>query len=97
MNTANTNHRLQHTTSVEAIVTETVAMGELAVGSRCRIVAVDDHGATSRRLEAIGFVPGAEVLVRRRAPFGDPVEYEVRGSRFGLRRAEANWIRAVVA
>jgi Fe2+ transport system protein FeoA len=46
-----------------------------------------------QRLLSLGFVPGSEVKVIRRAPFfGDPTEYEVRNSHFCLRKAEAKLI-----
>jgi Fe2+ transport system protein FeoA len=31
----------------------------------------------------------------RRAPFGDPIEFVVRGTHFSIRRAEAEGIRVV--
>lgn len=51
------------------------------------------RGATSRRMIALGFVPGSRVEVVRVAPLGDPVEYAVRGSRVSIRRGEAAAIR----
>lgn len=57
-----------------------------------------DHaqdGATARRLHDLGFVPGATVEVRRRAPMGDPVVYRVAGYDIALRRAQARCIRVV--
>ena len=44
-------------------------------------------------LAALGFVRGTHVRVLRRAPFGDPVEYGLRGTRVSLRRSEAAHIR----
>ncbi|TDI20188.1 MAG: ferrous iron transport protein A, partial [Acidobacteria bacterium] len=41
----------------------------------------------------LGFVPGTLVEVRRRAPLGDPVEFELRGTHLCLRRGEAARIR----
>lgn len=41
------------------------------------------------RLLSLGITPGAEIAVKKAAPFGDPIELEVRGSRLGIRRAEA--------
>jgi Fe2+ transport system protein FeoA len=47
----------------------------------------------AQRLLDLGFVPGTRVRALRRAPLGDPVEYEVRGSRICLRASEAGCIR----
>jgi Fe2+ transport system protein FeoA len=52
-------------------------------------------GAPSRsspvvlRLVELGMTPGTPVLVVRRAPFGEPIEVELRGTRLCLRRADA--------
>jgi Fe2+ transport system protein FeoA len=42
----------------------------------------------TRRLGELGFVPGTEVQLVRRAPFGDPIEIELRGYRVCLRREQ---------
>jgi ferrous iron transport protein A len=50
-------------------------------------------GAATRRLEDLGLLPRTQIQVLRRAPLGDPVEYELRGYRLCLRRSEAARIR----
>ncbi len=48
-----------------------------------------EHAQVTRaRLADLGFVPGTEVKVIRRAPLGDPIEIEVRGYRLCLRSAD---------
>ena len=37
------------------------------------------------RLQDLGFVPGTRLVVRRKAPMGNPVEVELRGYRLCLR------------
>lgn len=44
---------------------------------------------TVLRLMEMGLTEGARVVLTRRAPFGDPLEVEVRGTRLCLRRQEA--------
>lgn len=68
-------------------------LNQLRPGDSATIESVDDHDEASRRILALGFVPGSIVRVVRCAPLGDPVELEVGGSRFGLRRSESTWIR----
>ena len=53
------------------------------------------HGAPdfSRRMSELGLVPGTEIRMIRRAPFGDPIEFVVRGTHFSIRRTEAEGIR----
>ncbi len=64
-------------------------LSELAPGTRAVVAAVDAESPLGRRLQDLGFVPHTEVKVVRRAPLGDPTEYEVRGVRLCLRRTEA--------
>lgn len=47
----------------------------------------------SRRLMELGFVPGTLVRALRRSPLGDPIEFELRGTRISLRKADAGLIR----
>lgn len=60
--------------------------------ARCRIVAVPARGAFRKRLLAMGIVPGADIVVVRFAPMGDPVEYEIKGYHLSLRKNEAQEI-----
>ena len=46
-----------------------------------------------RRLQDLGFVPGTPLVIRRRAPLGDPVEIEIRGYRLCLRLAQLDTLR----
>jgi ferrous iron transport protein A len=71
----------------------TLALADLEPGAGARVEGVDGGSAIGRRLLDLGFVPGTEIRVVRRAPLGDPVEYELRGYRLCLRRSEALRIR----
>ncbi|MBA7635042.1 hypothetical protein ES703_42642 [subsurface metagenome] len=66
-----------------------VQMDELSVGSRVRVVEIEGHGKHQRRMLDMGFVPGAEVTVMRKAPLGDPIEYRVKGTAVALRQKDA--------
>lgn len=69
-----------------------VAMGELAPGSRARVVETRGEGRHQRRMLDMGLVPGTEVTVLRTAPLGDPVEYRVKGTAISMRRSDANTV-----
>ena len=69
------------------------SLADLEPGAGARVAAVEEGSPIGRRLLDLGFVPGTEVRVVRRAPLGDPVEYELRGTRLCLRRSEARRIR----
>ncbi len=64
----------------------------LCLGQTCRVVCVDPSGGVSCRLMEMGLTPGTEFTVTKVAPFGDPIEIDVRGARICLRRVEAKEI-----
>ncbi len=69
-----------------------VPLGELPVGVRARVVETSGSGKHQRRMLDMGFVPGAEVTVIRRAPLGDPTEYHIKGTAVALRREDADTV-----
>lgn len=73
-----------------------VPLSELAPGSRASVVAMyaETPPSTARRLADLGFTPGTEVEVVRRAPLRDPVIYRLRDYEICLRRAQARCVLA---
>ena len=45
-----------------------------------------------RRLFDMGVTPGAEVLMRKKAPLGDPLEINIRSYELTLRKVEASCV-----
>lgn len=66
-------------------------------GVPVRVLAVDGDDALARRLSDLGLWPGTEVELMRRAPFGGPMVFWLRGYRLALRRAEAVRVRTAPA
>ncbi|MBL9117299.1 MAG: ferrous iron transport protein A [Verrucomicrobiaceae bacterium] len=64
-------------------------LAELPVGKSSTIASVRDSGPSVIRLQELGLVPGTQVTMVRRAPLGEPIEIEVRGSRLAMRNHEA--------
>jgi Fe2+ transport system protein FeoA len=58
----------------------------LRPGSAAVLCPRHQNGALPTRLQDLGFVPGTRLILVRAAPLGDPLEIEIRGSRFCLRR-----------
>ncbi len=56
------------------------------------VVRVTAQGAIKRRLFDMGVTPGAYVVMRKTAPFGDPVEIRIRGYELSLRKSESEYI-----
>jgi len=53
-------------------------------------------GTYRKRIMEMGFSPGTQVRVVRKAPLKDPVEYEIRGSSIALRNIDASGIEVVL-
>ena len=48
-----------------------------------------DKGPVKRRLVDMGLTPGTTVTVRKVAPFGDPIEVNIRGYELSLRKDDS--------
>ena len=62
---------------------------DFAVGDKAIVKRLSGEGALKRRIMDMGVTKGVEVLVRRVAPLGDPIEVTVRGYELSLRKDEA--------
>ena len=67
-------------------------LSTVAEGAAAVIVKVGGKGKLRRRLLEMGFMPGTEVTVVKRAPLRDPWEYRVKGAHVSLRQSEADEI-----
>ncbi len=67
---------------------------DLVSGDRARILKINGSGMRSikQRLLDMGVMRGADILVERHAPLGDPVEVQVKGYYLALRMSEAREI-----
>lgn len=65
---------------------------EVKCGDTVFVVKLHGEGAVKRRIMDMGITKGTEVYVRKVAPFGDPVEVNVRGYELSLRKADAEMI-----
>lgn len=65
---------------------------DLKTGESGNISYLKGNSLELRRLIDLGITEGAVVTLRKAAPFGGPLELEVRGSRLGIRRETAEKI-----
>ena len=65
---------------------------DVKIGKSGRILKVHGEGALRRRIMDMGLTKGTEVIVRKVAPLGDPLELTVRGYELSLRKADAEMI-----
>lgn len=69
-----------------------ISLEKLPTGESGAIRTVGGEGAMRRRLLDMGLTPNTIVLVRKKAPLGDPIEIFLRGYELTLRAAEASQI-----
>lgn len=67
---------------------ETMTFADLRHGMNVRVKAVESDTQECRRLEEMGLTPGTTFRVVKIAPFGDPIEIDLRGYRLCLRKGE---------
>lgn len=65
---------------------------DIKIGSRAKVVKIHGEGALKRRIMDMGITKGVEILVRKAAPLGDPLEIYVRGYELSIRKADAELI-----
>ena len=71
-------------------------LSDFTVGETGVVKTVGGEGKIKRRLFDMGITPGAEVLLRKKAPLGDPIEITIRGYELTLRKTEAQFVNMEV-
>ncbi|MEP7149750.1 MAG: ferrous iron transport protein A [Acidobacteriota bacterium] len=66
-----------------------MTLADLPKGESRTVLSVLGKDVVTRRLMEMGLVPGVAVRMIKSAPFGDPLEINVRGYSLALRRNEA--------
>ena len=64
-------------------------LDRMPIGKQTKIVQVKGQGALRRRLLDMGLTPRTEVMIRKVAPLGDPIEIQLRGYELTLRMDDA--------
>ena len=65
---------------------------KIACGQTVKVSKLTGEGPVKRRIMDMGITRGVEVVVRKVAPLGDPVEITVRGYELSIRKADADMI-----
>lgn len=66
-----------------------ISLADVVVSQSATVREVSGNRTFRRRLLEMGLVPGVEVRVVAVAPLGDPIQIEVRGGQWSIRRGEA--------
>lgn len=64
-------------------------------GETATVVKLHGEGAVKRRIMDMGITKGTQLLIRKVAPLGDPIEVNVRGYELSLRKADAEMIEVI--
>lgn len=68
------------------------SLSSFSIGEKGKVVSVLGEGRVRRRLFDMGVTPGTEILLRKKAPLGDPIEISLRSYELTLRNSEADCI-----
>ncbi len=66
-----------------------VSLVQVPCGELVTVKKLEGEGAVKRRIMDMGITKGAQVLVRKVAPLGDPIEITVRGYELSIRKDDA--------
>lgn len=66
-----------------------MTLDELKIGKKAKVIAVNGQGALRHRLLDMGITPKTEIMIRKVAPMGDPIEIHLRGYELTLRIEDA--------
>ena len=68
-------------------------LSELKKGEIGKVVSIDNlSGSLKRRMLDMGITKGVEVKIKKVAPFGDPIDIELRGYELCLRKNDLDGI-----
>ena len=65
---------------------------EAKIGETVVVAKLTGEGALKRRIMDMGVTRGTEIFIRKVAPFGDPIEVNLRGYELSIRKSEAEHI-----
>ena len=65
---------------------------DVKVGATVTVTRLHGEGPVKRRIMDMGITKGVEILVRKVAPLGDPMELNVRGYELSVRKTDAEMI-----
>lgn len=72
-----------------------MTLNELRPGQIAKIINLKGIGPLKRRIIDMGIIPGTKLIMKRIAPFGDPMQINVRGYELSLRKNDAQKIEIV--
>lgn len=62
---------------------------DIPCGQKVTVVKVHGDGALRKRIRDMGMTKGTEVVIKKVAPLGDPIELTIRGYALTIRKEDA--------
>lgn len=62
---------------------------DASIGESVKVIKLLGTGPVKRRIMDMGITKGIEIIIRKVAPLGDPIELTVRGYELSIRKSEA--------
>ncbi len=69
-----------------------VTLAQLKKGQSAKVISMDQDNAVCQKLLNFGVLPQRRVRYVKSAPMGDPLEFEVEGTHFSVRRQDAQTV-----
>lgn len=69
-----------------------ITIKDMKIGESAKIKKINSTGPLKKKLMDMGLTKNTDVLVRKVAPLGDPIEISVRGYELSIRKADAEMI-----
>jgi ferrous iron transport protein A len=69
-----------------------LTLKDVKPGQTVKVIKLHGQGPVKRRIMDMGITANTEILVRKAAPLGDPIEVKVRGYELSLRKADLDII-----
>ncbi|MGN0710003.1 MAG: ferrous iron transport protein A [Anaerovoracaceae bacterium] len=69
-----------------------MTLHDAKVGDTVTVTGLNGTGPVKRRIMDMGITKGVQIYVRKTAPFGDPMELNVRGYELSIRKNDAMMI-----
>lgn len=70
----------------------TISLDQLKPSQSATILSISGNSVLRQRLIAMGVTPGTWLMVRKYAPFGDPMEIRIRNYSLSIRKSDAKTI-----
>ena len=65
---------------------------DVKVGETATVARLHGEGPVKRRIMDMGITNGVEIMERKVAPLGDPMELNIRGYELSVRKADAEMV-----